>query len=342
MSDASIEGEVGKRKPGTGTEPWAWHPPLPLEGAPIFVFPPRPLAALRWLVSVGFLWSFVLPYVGLAVFTWYFLQPSLVHCVQLQPGWIAEMFARNLALIVLVAGGLHLYPYTFKKQGQTHQFDARYMVRDDRRFVGRNQVWDNVFWSCVSGVTLWTAYEVFFMWGYANTVLPYLTWNDNPVWFVLLFLAIPFWQSVHFYVVHRWLHWKPLYRLAHGLHHKNVGIGPWSGISMHPIEHVLYFSSVLIHLVIDSHPIHIFFHMQFLVLGAVQSHSGFQDLMVRNKSVLGLGDFFHQLHHRHFNCNFGTDYVPLDRWFATFHDGTPEATARMMKKGRPKRSRPSD
>jgi sterol desaturase/sphingolipid hydroxylase (fatty acid hydroxylase superfamily) len=103
---------------------------------------------------------------------------------------------------------------------------------------------------------------------------------------------------------------------------------------MHPLEHLLYLSSVLIHLVIYSHPNHILFHMQILVLAAVQSHSGYQDLIVRNRSTLQLGDFFHQLHHRYFNCNFGTDYVPLDKWFGTYHDGTQEATVAMGKLSR--------
>lgn len=336
MSSTSID-ESPDASGKTDSGPWAWHPPVPLEGAPIFVLPPRPAAALRWFFSVGFLWSNVIIYVGTAIFTWYFLQPSLERCAQFAPGWILEMFARNLGLIVLLAGGLHLYLYTFKKQGLAHKFERRGMVEGDR-FFGRKQVWDNIFWSCASGVSLWTAFEVFFMWAYANGKLPYLTWDENPAWFVLLFVAIPFWQSVHFYVIHRLLHWKPLYRLAHGVHHRNIGIGPWSGISMHPIEHLLYFSSVLVHLVIASHPIHVLFHMQFLVLAAVQSHSGFQDLLVRNRGVLALGDFFHQLHHRYFNCNYGTDYVPLDKWFGSYHDGTPEATARMMKLGRLEKS----
>ena len=35
-------------------------------------------------------------------------------------------------------------------------------------------------------------------------------------------------------------------------------------------------------------------------------------------------DYFHHLHHRYFECNYGNRPVPLDRLFGTFHDGTPE------------------
>ena len=39
-------------------------------------------------------------------------------------------------------------------------------------------------------------------------------------------------------------------------------------------------------------------------------------------------DFFHQLHHRYFECNYGTVEMPWDRWFGTFHDGSEEGTVR--------------
>jgi hypothetical protein len=32
---------------------WAWTPPLPLQGIPVLVWPPRPGAALRWFASVS-------------------------------------------------------------------------------------------------------------------------------------------------------------------------------------------------------------------------------------------------------------------------------------------------
>ena len=37
---------------------WAWHPPLPLAGVPVLVWPPRPAAALKYLASLAFLGSF--------------------------------------------------------------------------------------------------------------------------------------------------------------------------------------------------------------------------------------------------------------------------------------------
>jgi len=166
----------------------------------------------------------------------------------------------------------------------------------------------------------------------ANGYAPMLTWAENPVWFAALFLLTPIWLSFHFYWIHRALHWPPLYRLAHSLHHRNTNIGPWSGLSMHPLEHLMFFSSILIHWVVAAHPIHIIFHLQHQALTAATSHAGFEGLVAQDKKRLHLGNFHHQMHHRYFECNYGTLEMPWDKWFGSFHDGTDDAHAKMKER----------
>ena len=316
---------------------WAWRPPLPLAGVPIFVWPPRPGDALRYLVSRAFLWSILVPFGAVATATWLWLQPALDRCTELRADWILEIYARNLGLMLLVAGGLHLYLHTFRRQRTERKFDSRDLNATPQRFFARSQIADNVLWSLASGVTVWTAYEVGFTWAWANRLLP--LWLDpavHPVRFALGFVLIPFWASMHFYFIHRLLHWRPLYRLAHALHHRNDNLGPWSGLSMHPVEHVIYLSSVLVHLVVASHPIHVLFHMQWNTLGAATSHAGFESLTFRGRPFLALGSFHHQLHHRHYDCNYGNPFMPWDRWFGTDHNGTPEAMESVKRRRREK------
>ena len=83
------------------------------------------------------------------------------------------------------------------------------------------------------------------LWGYANKLFPYVDPRQQPVYFVAILCLIPLWRVFHFYWIHRLLHVKPLYKAAHYLHHKNINIGPWSGLSMHPIEHLLYFTGAV-------------------------------------------------------------------------------------------------
>ncbi len=322
------------RDKAPGKPEWNWHPDLPIENSPFFTWPPNPVKMLRWLAMSWFDISVHLILVLGAVAIWLYVQPPLEQTKSFEVGWIAQIYLRNMLLMFAVAGGLHLYFYTYKKQGKTLKFDHRDQATNSRTYAFRTQVWDNMFWSCVSGVTFWTAYEALCFWAYANELIPFLSWQDHPVWFVVLLVLIPVWSSMHFYWVHRLLHWKPLYRAAHALHHRNVNVGPWSGLSMHPLEHLIYMSSVLIHWIVASHPIHVLFHMYWLTLGAVTSHTGFDGIVVKDKNRLALGFFHHQLHHRYFECNYGNADMPWDKWFGSFHDGTPEAAERMRERRR--------
>ena len=323
---APAHGAPDERSAAAYAATWDWRPPLPLAEVPVFVWPPRPRKALQYLLSRVFLGSVIAPFTATAALTWFYLQPALERGVELRADWILQMFARNLVLMLVIVGGLHLYFHTWKRQGSERKFDRRDLDRSNRKFLGANQVRDNMFYSCASGVTLWTAYEVLFFWAYANGWLPfYLDPAAHPVWFVLTLVAIPFWASLHFYFVHRLLHWKPLYRMAHAVHHRNDNLGPWSGLSMHPVEHMIYLSSVLIHALVMSHPIHILFHMQWNAMGAATSHTGFESVTSRGRPAIVLGSFHHQLHHQHYDCNYGNPFMPWDRWFGSNHDGTPES-----------------
>ena len=315
---------------------WNWHPVLPIPNSPLFEWSPRPVAIFKWFAKSWLRLSMTLLVLGTATLTWIFLQPALERSVTFEFGWIAQILLRNLGLTVVVAGSLHLYFHTFGKQGRQHRFMKPGTARNHRKFTWGDQVLDNMFWTLASGVPIWSACEVLYLWAYANGYLPALAWADNPALLVLFFLLTPLWLSFHFYWIHRLLHWRPLYRMAHSLHHRNIDTGPWTGISMHPLEHLLYFSSILVHLVVPSNPLLMLFHMQVQALNPLASHSGFSDLQVRDKSRLALGEFHHQLHHRYFDCNYGTADVPLDKWFGSFHDGTPEATKnlRMRQRGR--------
>lgn len=327
---------MSTRKPSRTDErsPFHWTPELPISYSPLFTRPFRTLAALNYHLGQGFLWSInSILYVAMAIGTWLFFGPRLERCVEFEAGWIAQIYAINLVSTILLAGGLHLYFYTFKRQGMEQRFDPSEHGRNSPKFFTGSQTWDNIFYTCVSGVTIWTTYVVLFMWLYANNRIPWLTWDNSVpgmVWFVLLFPLLVIFQSGHFYFVHRLTHCKFLYRW-HALHHRNINVGPWSGFSMHPIEHLLYFSNILIHLVVISHPIHMLFNMYFTALGAVTSHTGYSTLLIKDKKVvqLELGSFHHQLHHRYFDCNYGTDVMPWDKWFGSFHDGTAEATRRV-------------
>ena len=198
-------------------------------------------------------------------------------------------------------------------------------------FSFQSQVADNAFWTLASGVPIWSAFEILIWWSMANGYAPTTTWAASPVWFVLVFFLIPIWESFYFYWIHRLLHTNLFYRF-HALHHRNTDIGPWSGLSMHPVEHLFYFGTALIHFVVPTHPVHLIAHLMFYGLYAITTHTGFEGLKIFNRKRVHLGNFHHQIHHRYFEVNYGTLEVPWDQLFGSFHDGTDEGKKRMQQR----------
>ena len=311
---------------------WNHTPNVPLQVSPFFSWPPRPVEMVKWVFNSWFFVTEKLILVGIAFISFYWFQPPLEVTRTLAFGWVAEMFIRNVILMTLVAGGLHLYFYTFTKQGKALKYDARPLMRSGRQFTLGGQIRDNIFWTIASGVTVWTAYEVLMFWAMANGYAPMLTWAAHPVWFVALFLLIPVWESFYFYWIHRALHIPFLYKHVHALHHRNINVGPWSGLSMHPVEHLIFLGSVLVHFVVAAHPVHILFHLQYYALTAATTHTGFEGMVIKDKNRLKLGTFHHQMHHRYFECNYGSLELPWDKWFGSFHDGTVESDARIRER----------
>jgi sterol desaturase/sphingolipid hydroxylase (fatty acid hydroxylase superfamily) len=306
---------------------WNYHPDLPLADPSIFKWPPNPGFLVRWFARNWLTLSERVMMVLISVAAWYLLYPSLDAARTFAFGWIFQTWLINMGLMIAAAGGLHWYFYMRRGQGVRLKFDRRDQSRGNSLWSFSNQVHDNMFWSLTSGVAQLTAFQAVTMWLMANDHVPTVTFSAHPVWFLLALILLPIWSAFHFYWVHRLLHVPALYRHVHSLHHRNVNVGPWSGFSMHPVEHLLYCSSIMIHWIVATHPIHLIFHVVYLAPGAAMTHTGYEDLLIRDKRRLALGTFYHQLHHRYYECNYGNQEMPWDRWFGTFHDGSDTATA---------------
>ncbi len=292
---------------------WNYRPDVPLAVSPLFQWPLHPMKIMKWILQSWFPISEKLIIVLTACISWVYFQPSLEVARQFSFDWVALMWLRNFVLIMLVAGGLHLYFYVFRMQKARRRYDSKAFGKG-RPYTFRDQVLDNMFWTISSGVTVWTGYEAFLIWGFANGYIDILLWSENPLWFIAIFFLVPIWESFYFFLIHRGLHWKPLYKLAHHVHHRNSNVGPWSGLSMHPIEHLIFLGSVLIHWVMLSHPVHVLYHLQYFCLSAATTHCGYQAIARSDHKILSLGTFHHQMHHRFVHCNYGGLEFPWDKY----------------------------
>ena len=299
-----------------------------LQIAPLFVFPPQPLSFLKWLPGYFLPWNVL--FMALAAVFWFYLTPDIATIKTLAPGWIIYLLARNSLLVLAVYGALELRLYMKRSQAGRFKYNGAWpSEKPSTVFMFQSQNIDNIIRTFVSGVPVWTAYEVFGLYSYANGWGPWTTFEAHPVWLAAFAFVLPIYHELHFYCVHRLIHVPFLYKWVHSVHHNSVNPSPWSSLSMHPVEHLLYWSDSLIHLILPSHPLLFLYNLQITGTGAVVGHVGFDKIELGNDKAVDTHAYAHYLHHKYFEVNYADGTTALDKLFGTWHDGSKEAQAQM-------------
>lgn len=311
---------------------WNYTPELPLRSAPFWHWPLRPAAIARHLGKTWRPLTSRVAMLAVAFAVWEWFRPSLAEAQALRIGWIAEIWVRNLVLVTVVAGGLHLMLHRNRLQGDALRYDARPLTRNKSLFLFNDQVADNMFLTLVPAMLAATAWESLGWWAYANGIVRHWSLGDNPVWFVVLLGLLPIWSVLYFGAAHWLLHRRWMYAHVHSWHHRNMAIGPWSGLSMHPLEQVIVYSDLVLLLLVPSSGVHMLFALLHHTMGAPMSHTGYDAVRLPLRRRFELGDFHHQLHHRYIECNYGSIESPLDELIGSFHDGTPAGDERVTER----------
>lgn len=262
---------------------------------PIFAQGANPSYIAGWFRRNWLVLSERMTLLILAICSYFLLYPSRDVVQVWGFGWVILTYFVNLGFAGAIAGSIYWYFYMNQGQGKTLEFDGRGMTTKNRAFLFSDQVKDNMFWNLVRGVTQLTAFQVVMTWLMANGYAPTITLASNLIWFVFWIVLLPVWSAFHFYWVHRLLHVPFLYTRYHSLQQGNTNIGPWQGFSVH----------LVVHWILASHPIHLIFQILHQSPGAAMTHTGYEDLLVKDKRRLALGTFCHTLHHRYFECNYG-------------------------------------
>ena len=306
------------------------YDPAPMDVPPLFQSPSKPLAMLRWFIT-KFMWPQSITWIAIAALTYHVFTPSLGRFTSLGPADVGLLWLRNAVLMLVVIGGQHWWLHIRRAQGTEFKYESRWLATSRKSFTFNHQTRDNMFWTIVSGGGVAAFYEATMFRLYATESISQL----RSTWAIAAMTLAVFWiAGVHFYLNHRLLHVDPLYQWFHALHHRNVNTGPWSGISMHTGEHVLYLSLPFVFLIIPGSPFIASFCLVYLMLSPSPSHSGFDRFKVGEGASFHGGDFFHNLHHRYFEVNYGMLLLPMDKWFGTFHDGSMEAHEEMKDRRR--------
>eukprot|EP01083_Nonionella_stella_P120667 361757_1 len=241
--------------------------------------------------------------------------PAFGNGKTLQWVWIKPMIYRNLIGTAVIAGVWDGILYFSPLKRKLHKYKIT------KEYPSNKQILHDAFWSFFASF-LAAIIEALMCYGWSNGYFTYTSKSlmDNPIYNLVWAMLIVHLRQPHFYFIHRMIHpWKfkyiPdvgkwLYKWVHSLHHKSYNPTAFSGTSMHPVESTLYYSAALFFIPFQVHPTIAIGCIVDCALAAWLGHGGFE--------WPGTGDFYHTLHHRHFDCNYGAQQVPLDKWFGSY------------------------
>ena len=312
---------------GTRNARGDWAPKDPPTIAPFYAFPPKPIAVLKWLPGYFLPWNLLFA-LSAALF-WTFVVPPIDVLKTLSFGWMARLFVVNTVAVLLFYEAFEYRLYVQRAQGRRFKYNAKFPAEQPGKiFWFGSQAIEGRVRALLSGVPIWTAYEVLLLWCYANGIGNWINFSNHPFALALFALLAPALHETHFFLIHRFIHVEPLYKWVHSVHHNSVNPSPWSSLAMHPVEHLLYFSVALWSLVIPSHPVIAIYQLHFAGFGAIPGHVGFEKMELGENFGVDSHAYVHYLHHKYFEVNYADGLVPLDKLFGTWHDGSPEAESR--------------
>jgi sterol desaturase/sphingolipid hydroxylase (fatty acid hydroxylase superfamily) len=140
-----------------------------------------------------------------------------------------------------------------------------------------------------------------------------------------------FWASIaaailvhdaYFYWTHRLLHWRPLYRLAHHVHHRSTSPSPWAAYAFHPLEALVQAGVyVLLLFMVPMHPLALMLFLVYMIVRNVVGHLGYEiwpaSFARYPLTRWHLTVTHHDLHHRHGKGNYGLYFSFWDDWAGT-------------------------
>ncbi|WP_321893101.1 sterol desaturase family protein [Paraburkholderia tropica] len=316
-----------------------WAPNTPLDSAPLWTWPPSVSRVAGWIK--GYIWPWNLFFALTAALWWNFVLPGMSAMRVLDWTWTIRLLVANWVGIFLFYGAFELRYYVLRTQENRFKYNGKFPSEQPSDvFWFKNQNIDNFIRSFFISVPIGTAIEIFILWSFSNGFVLHVSWVDHPVYLACLILLAPALHEVHFFAIHRILHWSPLYRFVHSVHHNSTNPSPWSSMSMHPVESTLYFGVALWCLVIPSHPFIAVYLIHIAGFGAIVGHIGFDQLKITDRSAMSSHAYAHYLHHRYFEVNYSDNGTfPLDQLFGSWHDGSPEGDRLMRERFEKKKRR---
>ena len=127
---------------GTRDARGEWQPDRLPRPSPLGRWPLEPVEILKFFFGQqGLLRWPNLVYVSLALVSWLFLTPSLERMRLFAFDWILLIYLRNVALLTLVAGGLHLRLYIKRRRARSTSSRTAGLLKTTTSSSSRTRPW---------------------------------------------------------------------------------------------------------------------------------------------------------------------------------------------------------
>jgi sterol desaturase/sphingolipid hydroxylase (fatty acid hydroxylase superfamily) len=192
--------------------------------------PKTPLDVTKNILSgAAFFYSPNLTWFLIASFVWWFAPYRLQDPFQ---DVLRQRLLVNHVVVMLYVGFWHLALYWLRLAKRPFVPNRTYSWA---------KVFHNLFYTWL-GIVQWTFTEAAFVYCYQTNRLAFVsdifgsrtTILTTALWSIL----VPAFRDVHFYFAHRLIHLNFLFKYIHSVHHRNNDTEPFSGLSMHPTEHL--------------------------------------------------------------------------------------------------------
>jgi sterol desaturase/sphingolipid hydroxylase (fatty acid hydroxylase superfamily) len=155
-------------------------------------------------------------------------------------------------------------------------------------------------------------------------------------WAYLLFtiMVLDYLHDTWFYWTHYLLHWRPLYKYVHYMHHRPRAPTAYTGYAFHPVEGAVVFANeIIVTLLFPIHAsLHRWYHL-FTTIIHTGGHCGYEiapfiptlvgmfNLVLRGEKNRWLNTVqHHDLHHSFPGRHFSLYFTHWDRWMGTMHE----------------------
>jgi lathosterol oxidase len=219
---------------------------------------------------------------------------------------------------LLFAGSLFLFFYVWKKR-------KYWNLKIQQQFPGKKNILIEAKYSFFT-VIIFGIVVLEIMWASKNrlTLVYYPIDKYGYPYYIFSMILMVFIHDAYFYWTHRFLHWKPMFKWAHKVHHFSHNPTPFSAYSFHPFEALIEIGIVpLLVFTIPYHVTALYFFTGYTLVLNVGGHMGFEFFpkgFASNKWFKWQNTAtHHNMHHRFVKYNYGLYFNFWDKLMGTNH-----------------------